>query len=330
MKIVYFHLVCWLFYGLISYSALAMPCQSVSTPVEYTICNNDNLRWLNDVLYDIYQKVLVNKNTQEVYQQHLDWLKVRNSCTTDGCIERAYYQGIALLSDVDDKFDWAGNWWNLTATNGSGGNIQINEVSQWTACMNSNIWAGINHGSYRAEIRKTAGLGIVNHIADTSDCQLLLIPLKNASIEVYSNADWGCQLSMPKDVFIDGHYTHADKDPRSEATLFSLGIFTEEYLDKLFKQLVSDYYSRFVKTANVYVYSNDLDNMGAKVLSLWVRGMANKQAAIIMYTPGGKIWAACVEPDRLGELKVNYWSNVSTDKNKMPKTLTVWQQNFID
>lgn len=330
MNIVYFRLGLWLFFSCISCSVAAICCQHPKTPVEYSICNNNDLRWLDDILRDIYWKNRVNKDRKKVDQQWLDWLERRNGCTDDKCIEQVYYHGIALFSDIDLQFNWAGSWWNLTATNGSGGNILINDVKNGSAHLDSKIWSGVNRGDYQAEICKKIGLGIVNNIADTSNCKLLLIPLKTAAIKVHSNGSKECQISMPKDVFIDGCYIRADKDPRPEATLLSIGIFTEAYLEKAFKELVGDHYSRFIKTANVYVYRDDLDNFGAKVISLWMRGMANKQAAIIMYTPNGKIWAAHVEPDHLGQPVMGYWSNVSPDSDKMPKTLKMWQRDLMD
>ncbi len=96
------------------------------------------------------------KIEKKVDQQWLDWLERRNGCTDDKCIEQAYYHGIALFSDIDPQFNWAGSWWNLTASNGSGGNILINDVKNWSAHLDSKIWSGVNRGDYQAKYVKTS------------------------------------------------------------------------------------------------------------------------------------------------------------------------------
>lgn len=65
MNIVYFRLGLWLFFSCISCSVAAICCQHPKTPVEYSICNNNDLRWLDDILRDIYWKNRVNKDRKK-------------------------------------------------------------------------------------------------------------------------------------------------------------------------------------------------------------------------------------------------------------------------
>lgn len=312
-----------------SYS-FAINCQRASTPVEYTVCGNEDLHWLDQTFDGIYQMLLVENDTETVYQQRQTWEKALNSCTNDNCIQRAYLQGIALMSDADKHFNWGGQWWNITKGNDRGGVLKINRVTEWGFSIDSRAWSGENMGSFSAEARKTEGVAVVDLIDNTANCQLLLIPEKEGSLQVHSNGSWGCRISMPKDVFIDGQYVRAEKDPREAPTLLSIGIFSSASVDNAFRHLVGEHYSQFVKSANAYIYSNDLDNWGAKVLSTWVRGAANKRASIIMYTHTGQFWAAYVAPEKSGYLQVHYFTNVAENQQKKPKTITEWQQNFMD
>lgn len=257
---------------LISTSSLAINCQRASTPVEYTVCSNEDLHWLDQTFNSIYQVLLVKYNTEMVYQQRQTWEKSLNSCTSDSCIQRAYLQGIALMSDVDKNFNWDGQWWNITKGNDRGGVIEIHRVTEWGFSLDSRAWSGENMGNFHAEARKTEGVAVVDVIENTANCRLLLIPGKDGSLQVHSNGSWGCRISMPKDVFIDGQYVRAEKDPRKAPTLLSIGIFSEASVDDAFRNLVGEHYAQFVQSANVYIYTNDLDNQGAKVLSTWVRG----------------------------------------------------------
>lgn len=315
---------------LFSSSSFAINCQRAVTPVEYTVCSNEDLHWLDQTFSEIYQVMLIKYNTEIVYQQRQVWEKALNNCTSNSCIQRAYFQGIASMSDIDKNFDWKGQWWNITKGNDRGGVIKINRITEWGFSIDSRAWSGENSGTFRAEARNIEGLAVVDLIDKTSNCRLLLIPIKDGSIQVHSNGSWGCRISMPKDVFIDGQYVRADKDPREEPTLLSIGIFANAEDDKNFRDLVGDNYTQFVASANVYIYTHDLDNLGAKVLTTWVRGAANTRASIIMYNPTGEIWAAFVAPEKNGDLQIHYFTNVAGDKDKRPKTITQWQQTFMD
>ncbi|AJJ11228.1 hypothetical protein CH64_1996 [Yersinia rohdei] len=315
---------------IISSSSFAINCQRATTPVEYTVCGNEDLHWLDQTFSGIYQAMLVKYDTETVYQQRREWAKALNSCTSNSCIQRAYFQGIASMSDIDKNFNWNGQWWNVTKGNDRGGVIKITRVTDWGFSIDSHAWSGENSGHFMAEARKVEGLAVVDLIENTASCRLLLIPIKDGSMQVHSNGSWGCRISMPKDVFIDGQYVRAEKDPRPAPNLLNIGIFTDAAIDKSFRDLVGKNYDQFVASANVYLYINDKDNRGAKVLSTWVRGAANKRASIIMYNRIGQIWAAYVAPEKNGSLRVHYFTNVPENKEKRPKTIMEWQQTFID
>ncbi|EOF8222710.1 lysozyme inhibitor LprI family protein [Yersinia enterocolitica] len=327
---IYFRGFLFLLMMVVSSSSFAINCQRAATPVEYTVCGDEDLHWLDQTFSDIYQAMLVKYDTETVYQQRQVWEKSLNSCTSNNCIQRAYFQGIASMSDIDKNFDWSGQWWNITKGNDRGGVIKITRVAEWGFSIDSRAWSGENTGDFRAEARMVEGLAVVDLIENTANCRLLLIPLKDASIQVHSNGSWGCRISMPKDVFIDGQYVRAEKDPREIPTLLSIGIFTDAKNDQIFRDLVGEHYSQFVASANVYIYSQDRDNRGEKVLSTWVRGAANKRASIIMYNRNGLMWAAYVAPDKNGNLRIHYFTNVPEDKDKRPKTIVEWQQTFRD
>ena len=98
-----FHLrgVFFLLMMIFSSSSFAINCQRAVTPVEYTVCSNEDLHWLDQTFSEVYQAMLINYDTETVYQQRRIWEKALNSCTSDTCIQRAYFQGIASMSDID-------------------------------------------------------------------------------------------------------------------------------------------------------------------------------------------------------------------------------------
>ncbi|MGX5088953.1 hypothetical protein [Enterobacter sp. UPMP2052] len=315
---------------LFSGGAMAINCQRAVTPLENTICNNDNLHWLNSTLSLIYNQAILEEGVADIDKKYDEWEKLLEKCTSDTCIERAYYAGISAISDTDRNFKWEGKWWNMLAPNMSGGVIQFSRNAQWSVTLDIRAWAGINEDEFTAEARRLYGMLAVERVVDTSNCKLLLIPRKDGSLQVYSNSDWGCRLSMPTGVFLDGAYKLSETDPRPKATLLSLGIFPDSALDEKFRALVGEDYQNFVDSANVYIYQNDIDNIGARVLSMWVQGAANSRTAIIMYTPKGEIWAGRISPVKVGGLELRYYSTDGSDQRKMPRTLAAWKVRFLD
>lgn len=317
-------------FGFMSQNALAVNCQRAVTPLENTICNNDNLHWLDSTMSTIYRTMLIKNDTEKVYKDYTEWEKSLVNCTSDSCIERAYYEGISTISDTNLDFDWEGQWWNIRAANLSGSTIQFSRSAEWSVTTDMRAWAGLNKDDFTAEARKIYGMAVIEKVQDTSNCKVLIIPKKDGSVQVHTNADWGCRMSMPTGVFLDGRYERAQRDPRPAATLLSMGIINDAAHDKQFRAVADDDYQAFVNTANVYIYQDDIDNIGARVVSMWVRGAANRQTAIIMYTPEGKFWAARISPAQDGTLQMHYYTSQSKDEKLMPRTITSWKMRYLD
>lgn len=310
-------------------SAFAVNCQRAQTPVENTVCNSDNLRWLDSTLNLIYRNRLVKHDAQQVAEQYRAWERSLNNCTSDSCIERAYYEGISLLSDPVEDFDWGGTWWNSTAPNMSGGMLQLSRSAEWSVNADIRIWAGDNRDEYTAEARKIYRMALIEQMSDSSSCRVLMIPRRSGALQIYSNADWGCRMSMPGGGFIDGRYLRAARDPRPAMTLLTMGILPDAARDARFRELVGADYQQFVDTANVYLYQEDLDNIGASVIGMWLRGAANARNAIIMYT-ASDIWAARISPDARGKKQLHYYSTRGSDVRTMPRTLASWRMRYLD
>lgn len=129
-------------------SAYAVNCQRASMPLENTICNNDNLHWLDSTMTVIYHTMLVRNPSQQVHKKYQEWEKSLQACTSDSCIERAYYQGISSISDVAPDFDWEGLWWNTSVSNLSGGMIQFSRSAEWSVTTDIRVWSGLNKDEF--------------------------------------------------------------------------------------------------------------------------------------------------------------------------------------
>jgi hypothetical protein len=75
-------------------------------------------------------------------------------------------------------------------------------------------------------------------------------------------------------------------------------------------------------------HAENLDRKGANVVSMQVRGLACNTKSILMYDDHGHLWAAVWKaisnPEDVVELR--YFTNVASDKNKLPKTISAWRE----
>lgn len=308
--------------------ALALDCGRTLTTAEYTVCTNPQLLWL-DRLYndDFHQRVTEDPQHAAMLaapRQGSPW------CTNTRCLRNAYLKQIGQLYGADRPFNWAGRWWNTTAPSGSSGNILINEYNGQRFHMDASVKGGVNHAVFAGDVRSYSGVGFTNEITWGGDCAIVLVPLADGKLKVSSDSVGSCSLLLPGEMAIDGIYVKSEVDPRPPATLLSIGIFPDRATDDQFRQLVGDDYQQYVDTATDFARGKDLDNLGATVMVMWVKGMANRKAAIIMTTPQGKIWALRLEPAGNDKGVKAHYVTTESDKKTLPKTLANWQARFLD
>ena len=101
-------------------------------------------------------------------------------------------------------------------------------------------------------------------------------------------------------------------------------------LDEAFRKLVSDDYSKFVDAADI-VGSEDGATMNGQPVSavgMFVRGIACDSHAKIAFDSHGHLWAALLYLlDDDGKAEVRYYTNVASDKHKLPAIFTDVRQD---
>lgn len=308
--------------------AHALDCGLPSDVAERTICSTPQLTWLDGIYNDTFHDRVI-QDPQQADKLVKPWLSSSENCTSVRCLRDAYLSHISRLYDADREFDWSGLWWNTTVPHGNSGRMQISHQNAWGFRMSATVQGGVYRSVFNGEVRFHSGVGFTDKIAWGGDCAVVLVPLPNGKVKVISDSRSSCGLLLPGDMPIDGIYSRSDTDPRPPATLLTLGIMPDRALDEAFRLLVGSDYQKYVDTATDFNYSEDLDNIGATVVSLWVKGMANRQSAMIMTTPQGQIWAVRVEPVPEGKGVTLHYSTNAKDKAEVPKTLAAWQARFI-
>lgn len=311
-----------------SLPAHALDCGLPSDVAERTICASPQLTWLDSIYNDTFHD-RVAQDPQHAGKLIKPWVNGVDSCTNVRCLREAYLSRISHLYGADRDVDWSGVWWNTTVPHGNSGRMQISNQNTWGFRMIATVQGGIYHSVFNGEVRFHSGVGFTDKIAWGGDCAIMLVPLPGGDVKVISDSRSSCGLLLPGEMSIDGIYTRSDTDPRTPATLLTLGIMPDRATDQVFRHLVGSDYQKYVDTATDFNYSEDLDNIGATVVSLWVKGRANRQAAMIMTTPQGQIWALRAEPIAEGDGVTLHYSTTAQDKIHVPKTLAAWQARFI-
>jgi len=132
-------------------------------------------------------------------------------------------------------------------------------------------------------------------------------------------------------VMYDGKYKNENNlteedDEEQNKTLLDLEIFTVKDQDSIFRSLVGSSYSLFVNSTQLTSVDDDLDSMNTVVRSSGVRGLFTLMENIIMIDSANNIWAAVINDKQ----KVLYFTNSKVYKNKLPKTIDNWRQNFME
>ncbi|CAO95507.1 Conserved hypothetical protein [Erwinia tasmaniensis Et1/99] len=309
--------------------ARALDCGRTSNMAEYTVCTNPQLLWLDRLYNDAFHQ----RMTEDPHHAALLVAPQRQGspwCTNTRCLRGAYLRQIGQLYGADRPFDWEGMWWNSTAPSGSSGNILISGYDGQQFHMDGNVKGGVNHSVFAGDVHRYSGVGFTDKINWGGDCAIILVPLADGRLKVSSDSAGSCSLLLPGEMAIDGIYIKGQTDPRPPATLLSIGIFTDRATDDKFRQLVGTDYQQYVDTATDFARGRDLDNIGATVMVLWVKGLANRKAAMIMTSPQGKIWALRLEPADEGKGVKLHYVTTENDKKTLPKTLANWQARFID
>lgn len=313
---------------LLTSTAKAIDCGRAANVVENTVCDTPELMWLDRVFTNAFSELQM-RDPQQVNQIAKEMIRERNTCVSDSCLRSAYLGGLSKLYNADRQVDWQGVWWNVSAPHGNGGKIRISQLAGDEFNMDASVWGGVYRSSFSGKVMLSDGVGFTDKIIWGGGCSIVLIPRPDNRLEVSSDSHGRCDMLLPGKTSIDGVYVKADNDPRPPATLLSLGILPNKAMDDRFRQLTGNDYAQYLATATNFVYRPDLDQLGATVLTLWVKGMANRRSAIIMYTPEGKIWALRVSPDEDNGVEVDYVTT-EKDKNTMPRTLQAWRTLFTD
>jgi uncharacterized protein len=89
------------------YSSPSFDCTQANSPIEKSICRDEYLSWLDGALknYCSYLPECEGKSDPHPNAEHITWLKRRNDCKTDACLQDAYEARIKELCNARGDMD---------------------------------------------------------------------------------------------------------------------------------------------------------------------------------------------------------------------------------
>jgi hypothetical protein len=215
---------------------------------------------------------------------------------------------------------WLGKWERQIWQNGA--TLEIKTINGDSLEFSLVALNGANTGEIEGKAIVRDNVAVFSSVEDLDSCLLEFKLLGDSAITI-NQIRRNCFAGL--EVIYSGDYKNAKMLPPIERaeTLVDLGIFNSEKQDSAFRSLVGSNYSRFVNSTQLTSEDDDLDGLHATVQSSGVRGLFTFEENIIMMDSIYNIWAAVIDNE-----KVYYFTNNQAYKNKLPKTIDNWRENF--
>lgn len=179
------------------------------------------------------------------------------------------------------------------------------------------------HGSYMGEINGYAKFISSSEAIFESDneydeevCKLLFFRINETiqvteencnyyhGIRAYFNGDY----ELNKDIFV--HYDE---------------MLDDIILSNIYELVGRKYWNKFQQCFGDTHECDDLDNLDVEIITGGVAGLYTIQQSILMIDKNKKVWGAFINDE---DDKVYYFTSKEKYKNKLPKTIDNWRENF--
>jgi hypothetical protein len=279
----------------------------------------------------LYQKVI--QNTKDAAAWKADqraWLAERGHCEDDGCLRQEYQERLIILRSSAPRDVWASHWSRVDTTGNNGADLAITHATAHSFDFDLNATAGANSGELEGKaILDTADAAHYKGTAQSSTVGCALVfrrVLNRLNIEqTGDSAECGAGMG----VYYSGTYITGDNKPNTKSDLLSRGVVQTSAQDDAVRKLLGKDYDTMAETAdNVVEHDENLDDNDAVVVTMFVRGVACNTKSALMFDARGHLWAAVWQPlaNPEGVVELRYYTNVTADKNKLPKTIAAQRE----
>lgn len=297
--------------------AVSFDCKNASNNIEKSICNNNELSDLDDVMSIVYKNL--NQNDISIKNNQKNWISHRNKCEDLNCIKKSYLGRLNNLLAISDK---TMNYYNEKqyefGNKKQNFNRLINISNKTTNKFNFDI--SVYNSFHTGDLSGTAtyynNYGIFK---DNEGCKLVFVN-KNNEVDVYES---NCLMYHGVGVTFSGEY-YSDDNKYKKYNLFESGIIDNSGVDKSLQLLTGYYYDTFLDNMQMITNEKNIDNFDAKVIVGRVKNNPELYSAIIMYDDNGFIAAATTDFTN-NQKNIRYFTNSpSLQKNSYPETIKKW------
>jgi uncharacterized protein YecT (DUF1311 family) len=304
--------------------AAGFDCSKASSASEKAICADDALSKQDSELAAQWKQIRAHASDAATLQAQREWIVQRNRCGNDvACLKQSYRQRLAALNgmpgDADEpRFQQT---WKLDSRNDSyGSELVISGTRPLHFSLNG--WNGGNVGGLEGDAIQDAH---THARYDKDGCTLdFFLRAGKLVVEEKEHGGDGCGAGMGVD-YGGSYVTAAQHASKPEPDLRNLGIVASAEDETAVRKLLGKDYATLVDDVNMR--ATDTAN-GITTTQLWVRGIANTNAAILMDDGRGSFHIGLLVFARGDHLRMRYYTNVAADKHALPKPIRDWHDQI--
>jgi uncharacterized protein len=301
--------------------ASSFDCASAASPSEKVICADPYTSNLDQKLGELWNATLPNVvDPKALKADQRQWLQQRNQCANQiDCLRHQYLMRITVLEHVATPFNWDATWQRVPWGVSTGAEFRIKRTDATHISFEAAAASGANSGN----LDGIATLdGDKAHYVENA-CTLNFKAVNGVLDVNQEGDDADCGAGMG--VFYAGRYVASEQPLELDYDLLSLGLLrTQQENDALHALLKEDYQRLVDSSSSITIGDESREVPGAKVQEMWVRGLANTNAAIFMHTAKAQFWLVLLVTDQQGNTRARYYTNVPSWKGRLPEALKHW------
>ncbi|KFG97766.1 hypothetical protein GQ56_0107650 [Burkholderia paludis] len=304
--------------------AAGFDCAKAVSPAEKAICADAGLSKLDGELAAAWRQALAKGgDTAASKAAQLKWLKQRDRCGDDAlCLDDRYRERLASLNGTPLAADrWQQTWYRDSGNPSFGGVLTLTGTAphlHFELSANN----GANVGELGGDIELHGNRGTFRH--DRCRLDFSRTGARVQVVQQGDDADCGAGAGV---VYLGDYVTASQAQAKPPADLVSLDVLADAQQNAAAHRLLGADYQALVDTVNYGADEKDLDGLGARVTSYWVRGIATTNAAIVMRRGTG-LWIGLLVFDAQSNVRMRYYSNVPAWKRTVPKTIRAWHDTL--
>ncbi|WP_186110903.1 lysozyme inhibitor LprI family protein [Burkholderia gladioli] len=301
--------------------AAGFDCANASSPTEQRICADAQLSKQDETLQALYAQVPASPDWRADQRA---WLARRDACGDDACLRNLYADRIVVLRHARTPFHWGTRWQRVDAGGHDGAQLDITQVNERQFSFSFDAVAGVNSGAL-SETARFSAPDTASYVGDakmdTQGCVLTFRRVLNRLEVEQQGGAFACGAGVG--VSYGGDYVAAARDPNAEPSLLSLGVASTPAQDAALRKLLGRDYRTMVATASVVdTQADNLDGNGARVVGMFVQGVACDTKSVLMSDAQGHLWAGVWEAGAVSApAQLRYYTNVAADKQRLPRTI---------